>query len=127
VSASVLVLDQFDRSRRASAKTPHLIHYGSWKDCALRNRCNPSIYRSSWCQAFYRLHVRICFPIITFVRSRETSFLFLFLFFSPDTEYISNPTVRSWTERYLGVGETMFNTLQGAVVTSPYFKRSERR
>ncbi|KAN0113400.1 Fungal protein of unknown function (DUF1748) domain containing protein [Russula decolorans] len=47
--------------------------------------------------------------------------------FTLDTEYISNPTVRSWTERYLGVGESMFNTLQGAVVTSPYFKRSERQ
>ncbi|KAF8501735.1 hypothetical protein F5888DRAFT_1674883 [Russula emetica] len=47
--------------------------------------------------------------------------------FALDTEFISNPTVRSWTEQYLGFGETMFNTLQGAVVTSPYFKRSERR
>lgn len=47
--------------------------------------------------------------------------------FTLDTEVISNPTVRSWTERYLGFGETMFNTLQGAVVTSPYFKRGERR
>jgi hypothetical protein len=58
------------------------------------------------------------------VRSRETSFYF---FFSVDTESISNQTVRSWTERYLGFGDTVFNTLQGAVVTSPYFKRSERR
>jgi Fungal protein of unknown function (DUF1748) len=53
-----------------------------------------------------------------------------FLFLSPfslDTEsFISNPTVRSLTEQYLGFGETVFNTLQGAVVTSPYFKRSER-
>jgi hypothetical protein len=31
------------------------------------------------------------------------------------------------TEQYLGFGETMFNTLQGAAVTSPYFKRSERQ
>jgi hypothetical protein len=56
---------------------------------------------------------------------KETSFLFLF--FSLDTESFSNPTARSWTENYLGFGETVFNTLQGAVVTSPYFKRSERR
>jgi hypothetical protein len=55
---------------------------------------------------------------------RKPSFLFPF---SLDTEAISNPTVRSWTEQYLGFGETMFNTLQGAVVTSPYFKRGERR
>ncbi|KAH9989467.1 hypothetical protein BJV77DRAFT_1185771 [Russula vinacea] len=47
--------------------------------------------------------------------------------FTLDTEsFISNPTVRSLTEQYLGFGETVFNTLQGAVVTSPYFKRSER-
>jgi hypothetical protein len=51
----------------------------------------------------------------------------LFFSFSLDTESISNTTVRSWTEQYLGFGETMFNTLQGAVVTSPYFKRSEQR
>jgi mitofissin-like protein len=47
--------------------------------------------------------------------------------FSPDTSSISNPTVRSLTEQYLGFGETVFNTLQGAVVTSPYFNRGERR
>ncbi|KAF8486188.1 hypothetical protein DFH94DRAFT_622853 [Russula ochroleuca] len=47
--------------------------------------------------------------------------------FTLDTEsIISNPTVRSLTEQYLGFGETVFNTLQGAVVTSPYFKRGER-
>jgi len=55
------------------------------------------------------------------VRSRETSP------FSLDTESISNTTVRSWTEQYLGLGETMFNTIQGVATTSPYFKRSERR
>lgn len=49
------------------------------------------------------------------------------LSFSLDTESISNPTVRSLTEQYLGFGETMFNTLQGAAVTSPYFKRGERQ
>ena len=54
---------------------------------------------------------------------KKTSSLFLF---SLDTESISNTTVRAWTESYLGFGETMFNTLQGAAVTSPYFKRSEQ-
>ena len=49
------------------------------------------------------------------------------LMYSPDTEFISNPTIRSLTEQYLGFGETMFNVLQGTVVTSPYFKRSERQ
>ena len=51
----------------------------------------------------------------------------LSILFSLDTEAISNPTVRSWTEQYLGFGETMFNTIQGAVVTNSYFKRSEQR
>ncbi|KAH9972160.1 hypothetical protein BGW80DRAFT_1173556 [Lactifluus volemus] len=46
--------------------------------------------------------------------------------FAPDTETISNPTIRSLTEQYLGFGEMVFNTLQGTVVSSPYFKRSER-
>ncbi|KAI0300773.1 hypothetical protein BC826DRAFT_990359 [Russula brevipes] len=47
--------------------------------------------------------------------------------FVPDIESISNPTIRSLTEQYFGFGETVFNALQGTVVTSPYFKRSERR
>ncbi|KAI9463311.1 DUF1748-domain-containing protein [Lactarius psammicola] len=46
--------------------------------------------------------------------------------FVPDTESISNPTMRSFTESYLGFGETVFDTIQGTVVTSPYFKRHER-
>ncbi|KAH9998824.1 hypothetical protein BJV74DRAFT_824033 [Russula compacta] len=47
--------------------------------------------------------------------------------FVPNTESISNPTIRSLTEQYLGLGETVFNALQGTAVTSPYFKRDERR
>ncbi|KAN0132898.1 Fungal protein of unknown function (DUF1748) domain containing protein [Lactarius tabidus] len=46
--------------------------------------------------------------------------------FVPDTESISNPTIRSFTEGYLGFGETVFDVIQGTVVTSPYFKRRER-
>ncbi|KAI9439858.1 DUF1748-domain-containing protein [Lactarius indigo] len=46
--------------------------------------------------------------------------------FAPDTESISNPTMRSFTESYLGFGETVFDAIQGTVVTSPYFKRRER-
>jgi hypothetical protein len=46
---------------------------------------------------------------------------------SPDTEFITNPTIRSFTESYLGFGETVFNAIQGTVVTSPYFKRSDRQ
>ncbi|KAI9437803.1 hypothetical protein F5148DRAFT_1294146 [Russula earlei] len=51
---------------------------------------------------------------------RSTNFAF-------DTEFISNPTIRSITEQYLGFGETMFNALQGTIVTSPYFKRSSEQ
>jgi hypothetical protein len=46
--------------------------------------------------------------------------------FVPNTESISNPTIRSFTEGYLGFGETVFDAIQGTVVTSPYFKRHER-
>lgn len=57
--------------------TPHLIHYGSWKACTLRNRCSPSIYRSSWCQAFYRFRVRILLPnSITLSATDEPLFSF---------------------------------------------------
>ena len=58
---------------------------------------------------------------------RGTSHLHLSWTCSPNTETISNPTIRSFTEQYLGFGETLFNVLQGTVVTSPYFKRSEQR
>jgi len=47
--------------------------------------------------------------------------------FAPDTEFITNPTIRSFTEQYLGFGETVFNAIQGTAVTSPYFKRSDRQ
>jgi len=65
-----------DRPRLA-VPTPYLIHYGSWKACTLRNRCSPSIYRSSWCQAFYRFHVRILLPYsITLSATEEPLFSF---------------------------------------------------
>jgi Mitofissin len=103
--------------------SPFQLHHGPRKTRTLRHRCAPSIHRSSRRQAFNRFHVRIIH--LRFCRSECPTAEFSL--FSLDTEsFISNPTVRSLTEQYLGFGETVFNTLQGAVVTSPYFKRSER-
>ncbi|KAH8980879.1 hypothetical protein EDB92DRAFT_1765783, partial [Lactarius akahatsu] len=33
--------------------------------------------------------------------------------FAPDIESISNPTMRSFTQSYLGFGETVFDAIQG--------------
>ncbi|KAJ2926164.1 hypothetical protein H1R20_g10946, partial [Candolleomyces eurysporus] len=44
--------------------------------------------------------------------------------FSPDTTTISDPTVRGIADKFLGVGETVFDMLQGTAVNSSYFKRN---
>ncbi|KJA23012.1 hypothetical protein HYPSUDRAFT_138454 [Hypholoma sublateritium FD-334 SS-4] len=44
--------------------------------------------------------------------------------FSPDTSSISDPTVKSVADKFLGVGETVFDMIQGTVVNSSYFKRT---
>ncbi|ETW83190.1 hypothetical protein HETIRDRAFT_316666 [Heterobasidion irregulare TC 32-1] len=43
--------------------------------------------------------------------------------FTPQTESIADPTIRSVAERYLGIGETIFDVVQATVVNSQYFKR----
>ena len=45
---------------------------------------------------------------------------------SPDSTVITDPTIRSVTERFLSIGETVFDTLQGTAVNSSYFKREPR-
>jgi len=48
--------------------------------------------------------------------------------FRPDTEgIIPNPTMRSIADQYLGVGETIFDMIQGTAVNSQYFKKDSRR
>ncbi|KAH8118098.1 DUF1748-domain-containing protein [Phellopilus nigrolimitatus] len=46
--------------------------------------------------------------------------------FGPDSTLIGDPTIRSITDRFLGVGETVFDAVQGTAVSSTYFKRGER-
>lgn len=48
------------------------------------------------------------------------------LLLSPDPALIGDPTVRSVADRFLGVGETIFDSIQGVAVSSSYFKRTER-
>ncbi|KAF8150561.1 hypothetical protein B0H34DRAFT_665554 [Crassisporium funariophilum] len=45
--------------------------------------------------------------------------------FSPDASAISDPTVRSVAEKFLGVGETVFDMLQATAVNSSYFKKAK--
>jgi len=44
--------------------------------------------------------------------------------FSPDTSKISDPTARSLAEKFLSVGETVFDMVQGTAINSAYFKKS---
>lgn len=45
--------------------------------------------------------------------------------FRPDASAISDPTLRSVAEKFLGVGETVFDMIQATAVNSSYFKRSK--
>jgi len=47
--------------------------------------------------------------------------------FSPATGDISDATTRSIAERYLGVGELVFDMAQASIVNSGYFKRDAGR
>jgi hypothetical protein len=40
---------------------------------------------------------------------------------------VSDPTAKSVFERYLGVGETVFDVIQATAVNSPWFKKDSRR
>ncbi|PPQ73183.1 hypothetical protein CVT26_014782 [Gymnopilus dilepis] len=44
--------------------------------------------------------------------------------FTPDASAIPDPTVRSIAEKFLGVGETVFDMIQATAVNSSYFKKS---
>ncbi|KAI0671319.1 hypothetical protein C8Q78DRAFT_972086 [Trametes maxima] len=47
--------------------------------------------------------------------------------FTVETDKISDGTLRSVAEKYLGVGESIFDMIQGTAVNSEYFKRDPRR
>jgi len=44
--------------------------------------------------------------------------------FTLDASAIPDPTVRSVAEKFLGVGETVFDMIQATAVNSSYFKKS---
>ncbi|KAF5327110.1 hypothetical protein D9619_004521 [Psilocybe cf. subviscida] len=44
--------------------------------------------------------------------------------FVPDATAIPDPTIRSVAEKFLGVGETVFDIIQASAVNSSYFKKS---
>ncbi|KAJ7127172.1 hypothetical protein C8R44DRAFT_617066 [Mycena epipterygia] len=46
--------------------------------------------------------------------------------FTPDSASISDPTLRSLADRYLGVGESVFDMIQATAVNSTYFKRDSK-
>jgi hypothetical protein len=44
-----------------------------------------------------------------------------------ETNIISDPTFRSVAERFLGVGETIFDMAQATAINSEYFKKDSRK
>ncbi|EIN09825.1 DUF1748-domain-containing protein [Punctularia strigosozonata HHB-11173 SS5] len=44
--------------------------------------------------------------------------------FSPSTDALSDPTFKSLADKYLGVGETIFDVIQATAVNSTFFKKS---
>ncbi|KIK10311.1 hypothetical protein K443DRAFT_670938 [Laccaria amethystina LaAM-08-1] len=46
--------------------------------------------------------------------------------FAPNASAIPDPTIRSVAEKFLGVGETVFDMIQATAVNSSYFKRDPR-
>ncbi|KAF9223544.1 DUF1748-domain-containing protein [Gyrodon lividus] len=47
--------------------------------------------------------------------------------FTVETNVISDPTIRSVAERFLGVGETIFDMAQASAINSDYFRKDSRR
>ncbi|KIM84385.1 hypothetical protein PILCRDRAFT_68457 [Piloderma croceum F 1598] len=47
--------------------------------------------------------------------------------FTPETSGISDPTIRSVADRFLGVGESIFDMMQATAVNSAYFKKDTSR
>ncbi|KAG6336358.1 hypothetical protein ID866_2715 [Astraeus odoratus] len=47
--------------------------------------------------------------------------------FAIQTTTISDPTIRSLAERYLGIGETIFSMAQASAINSEYFRKESRR
>jgi len=47
--------------------------------------------------------------------------------FTPDAMAITDPTIRSVAERFLGIGESIFDMVQTTAVNSTYFRKDSRR
>ncbi|EJD45998.1 DUF1748-domain-containing protein [Auricularia subglabra TFB-10046 SS5] len=47
--------------------------------------------------------------------------------FRPSTDSIGDPTVRGIADKFLGVGETVFDMAQATAVNSSYFTRSTKK
>ncbi|KAG8752162.1 hypothetical protein FRC12_012107 [Ceratobasidium sp. 428] len=46
--------------------------------------------------------------------------------YTPQTALITDPTLKTIADTFLGAGETVFNVVQGNAVTSAYLKREGR-
>ena len=86
-----------------------LVHYTA--DAVLLSTVLAGVRRSSGFSSVIYFNLTHC-PCITSRRYR------------PNASAISDPTVRSVAEKFLGVGETIFDMVQATAVNSSYFKRT---
>lgn len=91
-------------------------HHGSWKARPLHRRRCPIINSTRGRQALKRFLVSHPVQLHPLPLTSRL--------YSPDASAISDPTIRSVAEKFLGVGETIFDMVQATAVNSSYFKRS---
>ena len=91
---------------------------GNRENSPLYDRRRAPLDGVGWCSAYERVHVSHRLPLDVSCLMR---------YHSPNSDAISDPTMRSIAERFLGVGESVFDVLQATVINSSYFKRDSKR
>lgn len=122
LSLRLLSSYNYTRSTRHPLRSNN-IYYGYRKTRALRPRRRPGQHGVGGCQEVERLQVRSRPISDSFRRTSLTTR-------APhrvETEKISDPTLRSVADNYLGFGERLFEFFQGTAVNSDYFKRDSSR
>ena len=67
-----------------------------------------------------------CLVICRFNLLHITNPILIHYFSRPETDSISDATLRSIADKYLAIGESVFDMVQGTAVNSNYFKRNGR-
>jgi len=94
--------------------------HGTRKNSPLCRRCRLGIHHTCW-------HKTVEWIYVSPVLAAEAVRLYTCPRSRVQTNSISDPTLRSLAERYLGVGETIFSMAQASVVNSEFFRKDSRR